>query len=89
METRERIISAYNQLKDVGIISSQQNVADRMGIRKKSVSKAFNGCCTCLHPFQRSMCDGIRDRIIYVDEKRQIEGLTSPVSVLVQCDLLI
>ena len=35
METRERIISAYNHLKDVGIISSQQNVADRMGIRKE------------------------------------------------------
>lgn len=43
METRERIISAYNHLKDVGIISSQQNVADRMGIRKESVSKAFSG----------------------------------------------
>lgn len=29
-----------------------------------------NGCCTCFHPFQRSMCDGIRDRIIYVDENK-------------------
>lgn len=43
METRERIISAYNYLKNVGIISSQQNVADKMGVRKESVSKAFSG----------------------------------------------
>lgn len=37
METRERIISAYNYLKNVGIISSQQNVADRMEISKTQV----------------------------------------------------
>lgn len=43
METKERIISAYNYLKNVGIISSQQNVADKMGVRKESVSKAFSG----------------------------------------------
>lgn len=42
METKERIISAYNYLKNVGIISSQQNVADKMGVRKESVSKAFS-----------------------------------------------
>lgn len=43
MEVKERIMSAYNYLKNVGIVSSQQNVADKMNVRKESVSKAFNG----------------------------------------------
>lgn len=43
MEAKERIMSAYNYLKNVGIVSSQQNVADKMNVRKESVSKAFNG----------------------------------------------
>lgn len=43
METKERIISAYDYLKNAGIISSQQNVADKTGVRKESVSKAFSG----------------------------------------------
>lgn len=43
METRERIIPACNYLKNVGIISSRQNVADKMGVRKESVSEAFSG----------------------------------------------
>ena len=32
METGERIVSAYNRLKDAGIISSRQNVAEKRQI---------------------------------------------------------
>lgn len=43
METKERINAAYAYLKKIGRVASQQSIADRMGVRKESVSKAFNG----------------------------------------------
>lgn len=43
MEIKERINAAYDYLRGIGIVTSQQNVADKMNVRKESVSKAFNG----------------------------------------------
>ena len=43
MEAKERIKKAYEFLRSKGIVHTQQDVADIMGIKKENISRAFNG----------------------------------------------
>lgn len=43
MERKERIRNAYEYLKSIGKVNTQQDVANTMDIKKESVSRAFNG----------------------------------------------
>lgn len=43
MDTKERIKKAYEYLRNNGIVHTQQDVADIMGVKKENISRAFNG----------------------------------------------
>ena len=43
MEAKERIKKAYDFLRSKGIVHTQQDVADIMGVKKENISRAFNG----------------------------------------------
>jgi len=42
-DTKERLNKAYNYLKFKGVISKQQDVAEKMGATRPNVAKALNG----------------------------------------------
>lgn len=43
MEKNERIRTAYEYLRNIGKIHTQQDLADSMGVKKESISRAFSG----------------------------------------------
>lgn len=43
MEKHERIKAAYEYLRNIGKVHTQQDIADSMGMKKESVSRAFSG----------------------------------------------
>ena len=50
MEAKERIKKAYEYLRNNGIVHTQQDVADIMGVKKENISRAFNGNMKYLTP---------------------------------------
>lgn len=42
-DTKERLNKAYNYLKFKGVVSKQQDVAEKMGATRPNVAKALNG----------------------------------------------
>lgn len=43
MEKNERVKTAYEYLRNIGKVHTQQDLADSMGMKKESISRAFSG----------------------------------------------